>query len=326
MLWNRPGCLAKEADKLTALCSEREIHVYTTAACREEPNIASQSPFLAVPLQGSICVSTGRYRPLSEIREVIARNRKVHENRKAEFGELSEAYSAMQSCMAWDTIYEPKKDRVVTPVSRLWNIGWGGCVLFCWDTYFAAYMAALDSRELAMANAIEITQEAVSDGFVPNFAADEGRKSFDRSQPPVGSLVVREVYRRYPERWFLELLFPQLLKWNTWFYENRQIELGLLAWGSNPYPVRFGSHWETAGVGDTYGAALESGLDNSPMYDDVPFDKDRCLLELADVGLTSLFVMDCSPCGCRTRTRFSTNVRIPRNTAGGYRRQTSMPC
>jgi neutral trehalase len=41
------------------------------------------------------------------------------------------------------------------------------------------------------------------------------------------------------------------------------------------------------------GAAYESGLDNSPMFDDVPFNTETHMLELADVGLTSLYIMDC---------------------------------
>ena len=43
----------------------------------------------------------------------------------------------------------------------------------------------------------------------------------------------------------------------------------------------------------TYGGALESGLDNSPMYDDVPFDKEKHRMQLEDVGLTGLYILDC---------------------------------
>ena len=37
----------------------------------------------------------------------------------------------------------------------------------------------------------------------------------------------------------------------------------------------------------------ESGLDNSPMYDDVPFDTDRRVILLEDAGLTAMYVADC---------------------------------
>lgn len=41
-------------------------------------------------------------------------------------------------------------------------------------------------------------------------------------------------------------------------------------------------------------AALESGLNKSPMYDGVAFDAEHThLLRLADVGLMSLYIADC---------------------------------
>jgi putative isomerase len=40
-------------------------------------------------------------------------------------------------------------------------------------------------------------------------------------------------------------------------------------------------------------AMYESGLDNSPMYDGVPFNPSTNVLELADVGLMSFYVADC---------------------------------
>jgi neutral trehalase len=41
------------------------------------------------------------------------------------------------------------------------------------------------------------------------------------------------------------------------------------------------------------GAAFESGLDNSPMYDGIPFDTSRHIMLLADVGLMGLYIKDC---------------------------------
>ena len=55
------------------------------------------------------------------------------------------------------------------------------------------------------------------------FGADSDFKSEDRSQPPVGSLAVREVYRRHREPWLLELVIDDLLTWNLWWHENRRV-------------------------------------------------------------------------------------------------------
>jgi hypothetical protein len=38
---------------------------------------------------------------------------------------------------------------------------------------------------------------------------------------------------------------------------------------------------------------LESGLDNSPMYDDVAYNSQSHLLDFADVGLMSMHIADC---------------------------------
>ena len=292
-LWNRPGTITLNDNHLMASCPEKEIHVYTTQQSIEEFNIPTQTPYIAMPLNREIGISTGQMRNVEEIKAIIDKRKLEHNKNMSKYGDLAEVYNAMQTCIAWNTIYEPQKDRVVTPVSRLWNINNGGYVLFCWDTYFVAYMASLDNKELAYANAIEITREKVGAGFIPNYARATGFSSLDRSQPPVGSMVVRELYRRYREKWLLEELFDDLYVWNSWFLKNRQISEGLLAWGSNPYPEKYGNYWEKAGVNDTFGAALESGLDNSPMYDDIPFNKDKHCMELADVGLMGLYIMDC---------------------------------
>lgn len=73
---------------------------------------------------------------------------------KAAYGEYAKAYDALRTVVAWDTIYVEETGRICTPVSRIWNNNWGGYVLFCWDTYFAALMSMLGSKELAESNAL----------------------------------------------------------------------------------------------------------------------------------------------------------------------------
>lgn len=218
---------------------------------------------------------------------------------KKKYGDNYDAYNGMQNVLAWDNIYDPTINKVITPVSRIWNVDWsnnpslGGFVLFCWDTYFASMMLSIDNKELAYANAVEITRGITEEGFVPNFYTESNYKSRDRSQPPVGTLAAWSIYQKYKDKWFLELLYDDFLKWNRWWDKNRKTD-GLLCWGSTPYERVTYRYWETDGVNDTYGGALESGLDNSHMYDDIPFDKEKHLQRLNDVGLNSLYIMDCN--------------------------------
>jgi len=104
----------------------------------------------------------------------------------------------------------------------------------------------------------------------------------------VGGIMVKEVYKTYPEDWFLKATFDDLLGWNRWWHRSRNNE-GLLSYGSSPADNPFNEPvFETKTA-----AGYESGMDDSPMYIGVPFNKKKHTLELQDVGLTSLYIADC---------------------------------
>ena len=246
--------------------------------------------YLSFSAREQITLSTNKNDTDSDVKQKIEQAKARHEDNKAKYGENEQLYHATQNALAWNVIYEPDEQRELTTVSRLWNTYRGGYVIFCWDNYFAAYMHSLDNKPLAYSNVIEMTNAITSSGFVPNLSASKGIKSSDRSQPPVGSLVAREIYRKYQEKWFLHEVFQKLLTWNRWWERNRDTD-GYLCWGSSPFAPDLRNMDRNAH--SRFGAALESGLDNSPMYDDIPFDSVNNQLRLADVGLMSLYVMDC---------------------------------
>lgn len=289
MLWNHDGHLSRKNDYLKATMPRKTIKVFTTAkGVDDDPYLEVKTPSLAVWLDDEIGISTGKRRSISKIKEAID-FQKQNLNTEAEaYGDLADAYVAVQSGIAWNLIYEPKYDRVVSTVGRLWNEEYGGYCLFGWDNFFLAYMTGLSSRDLAYANVIEHLHGKTKDGFIPNDNRGNGSKSFDRSQPPVGGIMVKEIYKRYPEKWFLEATFDDLLGWNRWWPKARMNE-GLLSYGSSPADNPFNEP-----VFQTRTAAgYESGMDDSPMYIGVPFNKNKNTLELQDVGLTSLYIADC---------------------------------
>jgi hypothetical protein len=110
--------------------------------------------------------------------------------------------------------------------------------------------------------------------MVPNYVAAHGLGSPDRSQPPVGSMAVYELYKKFGDRWLLDATYNRLLTWNRWWPKHRDTD-GFLCWGTNPVPPD--------GAANTWqGAGYETGLDNSPMYEGVPFDTVRHQMPLAD--------------------------------------------
>ncbi len=211
-------------------------------------------------------------------------------------GWLNDAADALTRVIAWNTIWEPIKGRICTPVSRDWCKGpfLGSYVLFDWDTFFCAVMAQLEDPNLAVANALAILQEATPAGFVPNFGCEFG-PSADRSQPPVGAYCVLKLHRAgalstaQRSTDLLERAFPTLTRWHAWWMPHRDGNRdGLLEWGSDPEP---GYHKEWLS-NNMQAAMYESGLDNSPMYDEAVFNPDTHTMELADVGLNALYALD----------------------------------
>lgn len=285
LLWNAQGQVVKRGNRLVATAGGHTISVSATESEKGNP-LPLSSPHLSLPLDKELAIYTGAARTLAEAKAVIAAKKEAHQKKLQTFQEEADVVQAIQNAIGWNTIYDPQYNRVITPVSRYWNEAFGGpFVLFDWDTYFGAYMAALFNKDLAFSNAIAITKSLTPNGFVPNYTAGGRKASFDRSQPPVGSMVVREIYRRYPEKWLLQYLFKDLLTWNRWWTKARATKNNLLCWGSDEKGDGSANTWQAA--------AYESGLDNSPMYDSVPFNTTTHRMELADVGLQSLYIMDC---------------------------------
>jgi putative isomerase len=299
-LWNRPGKIDLLGNGIEASGPRGATRVYCTcheAAQQNNPDDRSSAtipvggPYFANELDSPVGVSTGKPRSLAQVQAIIERQRQAYERSLSAADKSAPIVDAIESVLGWNTVYEPEHNgRVVSQVSRIWDIKAGQDVLLVWDTLFAASMAAIGDRDLAYANAMETLRGETPQGLVPNYVMENGQKSADRSGPPVGSITVLGLYRRFHERWFLEDTFPLLLNWNRWWASHRNMD-GYLTWGSDGdnHPANIGPY----GGGTRQAAVYESGLDNSPMYADAVYNPQTHLLEYADVGLMSLYVADC---------------------------------
>lgn len=289
MLWNLPGEVLKHEDHLEALLLSRNIPVYMSGKDTRDVSVPVSGNYFSADLTQPLAISTGRSRTVANVQTLLEREERAYEKSVAVFGDRASVADAIQTVIGWDTIYEPHGHRVISPVSRIWSVGWGGYVLFDWDTFFAATLAAVGDRDLAYANAIEICREATAQGFVPNYARGGGWKSEDRSEPPVGAITLLGLYNKFHDRWLLADTFPALLTWNRWWSEHRDRQ-GYLVWGSDGENQP--ENLDDNSRGTREGAILESGLDNSPMYDDAAYDEKTHQLEFADVGLMGMYIAD----------------------------------
>jgi putative isomerase len=291
LLWNSEGFIGMKGNMLIGKFDKKTITVRSTTSPIQDGYTVTTAPRLTFSLKNEIGIFTGQTRTLSAIKTFIAKSRAKQQKRVDSYGDLSASFKAMQTILAWNTIYDAPNHRVITPVSRMWSYRWGaGYVLFDWDTYFASYMMATFNKDLAYANAIEITKAITPGGFIPNYQSISRGSSIDRSQPPIGSTIILNIYKKYPEKWFLTEVYDELLTWNRWWIKNR-LDKGYLAWGEYNFSDTLTGI--KAGVLEQ-AAKYESGLDNSPMYDKVPFNLKTHTMEMGDVGLMSMYVMDCN--------------------------------
>jgi hypothetical protein len=302
-LWNHRGTAKRGQDAIETVGETGDFSIYCTCEASRPagslPNAAGQAspihdlpiggPYFAATFTSPVGISTGRRRTVAEIDSAIAAQRAAYEKSITAAGNQGPIIDAIETTLGWDTIYDPSIKRVISPVSRSWSVGWGGWVLFDWDTFFASTLASIGDKDLAYANSMEILNEETPQGLVPNYARD-GFKSYDRSEPPVGAITVLGLYDKFHDRWFLADTFEPLLRWNRWWSEHRDMD-GYLVWGSNDDTKP--QNPDDGGSGTRAGAILESGLDNSPMYDSVTYNHQTHQLEFADVGLMGMYVADC---------------------------------
>ncbi len=294
LMWNRPGTLSLNENSMSCrFADSSEVSVHGTKPVVPDPNLPASYPYLTYELDSPVGISTGRIRSLDEIQKIVAREREKEEARHIAYGELSEMHKGVQVAQAWNIIYEPKYERVICPVARSWNIKRLGYVLFCWDSFFTARLVSVDNKEFAYLIALETFREMVDDAFVPNCTQGSGRRSWDRSQPPVGSTSIWAIYEKWGDRWLLEASWEPLLKWNRWWDSKRRNALGLISGGSHPFDPKIGDPAETIQPNTRLGAALESAADNGHLYDDIPFDVETHQLKLADVCMSSFYIRDC---------------------------------
>lgn len=239
---------------------------------------------MPISLGQIVSLNSGHRATVKDLTSSLNEREEREERRiRVKFGERAGIKRATQAALAWNIVYVPTEAGPIAPVSR----GWGRnlCpakspewtyVTFAWDNIFASYMLSLDAKELAYSNLIQSVRSKTNYGFIPNFSAGPA-KSFDRSEPPVGSAVMLKMYGKYGDLWLVELLYNDLLDWNNWFFANRIAPpMNLVVLG-----------------GDTMqNARYESGLDNSPMYDGHFFDESTHRMNMYDVGMSSLVAMD----------------------------------
>ena len=209
-------------------------------------------------------------------------------------GLFAGAPEAIGNSLFWNSLYVPSLGLEFPSISRNWAHGFGGWVVGEWDCFFGSLLTNVEDSPQTAAGVRAILLAQTPNGVVPNVDAANGI-SPDRSQPPVGAYIVLKNYERNSDMEQLRWAYPRLKKWHEWWLANRGDgqpwrdgnQDGLLEWGSDR-----GATFSVGGRGFLVQAKWESGMDDSPMYDDVTYNPKTYTMDLDDVGLNSLYALD----------------------------------
>jgi putative isomerase len=236
-----------------------------------------------------------------QIDRILSENSKRYEQARPRVdGLFAGASYPIGNTMFWNTLYVPSIDLEFPSISRRWAKGFGGWVVGEWDCFFGTLLTNVEDPAQSSAATRAILLAQAPNGVVPNMDGGSGT-SPDRSQPPVGSYAVWKNYQKNQDKALLEWAYPRLKRWHEWWFSDRGDGQpardgnrdGLLEWGSDR-----GSIFSVGGRGNLVSAKWESGMDDSPMYDDVRYDPKTFTIDMDDVGLNSLYALD-SECMAR---------------------------
>ncbi len=201
---------------------------------------------------------------------------------------------ALRQCVYGNTVRDPR-GALYIPVNRAWVTMFGrmfglgpefqGPVTFIWDAAFASILAAGVDADLALRNLRLLIEQIEPTGCFRQLRVGDLMNNL--TGLPVVSLAVRTLFERTGAVDLVAELYEPLLRANRWLRRHRdQNGDGLLEWG-----------YEASGKGievpGRYAPGYESGLDDSPMWEDEPVDEERRCFASSAVCLNALAAVDC---------------------------------
>ncbi len=126
---------------------------------------------------------------------------------------------------------------------------------WAWDSFKHSVVLSLFDTELAKDQVRVMFDFQDSSGMIPDcIYLDSTENNWRNTKPPLATWAVWEIYKKDNDKEFLEEMFPKLLKYHRWWYENRDHDKDMLC--------EYGSC-----DGTIIAAAWESGMDNAVRFD-----------------------------------------------------------
>ncbi len=246
-----------------------------------------------------------RYKNPKTIDAFIEEEASAYEQKRAKIkGLYRGAPEAISDILNWMVLYQPGYHRLYSPAERdglmagdnergdNWTISGGG-------SFLSALGLSLESSRLAMDAAKAGLDTQFPNGNVPGRRGSSGGTA-DRSQPPIGSYVILKLFQKLGDREFLESTYPFLQRWHAFWTARQSNGLarrdgnndGLLEWGSDSELLGTNIPPSEKNATGRQRAAWESGQDDLPNWDGVPFNDQTRTLAMNCLDLNSLVALD----------------------------------
>jgi hypothetical protein len=295
LLWtNRSGKLltpAEGPELETSFLLNEEKNLYFVGGVGEDPQILKNSIY--------------RYKNKKTIDSILEEEAERYSKKRVKAEGLHKGVAeAITNNIFWMTLYQPGKHRLYTPAGRKWLFPkpdktqdhW---TIFEWDSFFNALEASVESFAHASSIIRSVLETQYPNGNIPNWRGQFGGTP-DRSQPPVGAYAILKIFQKSGDMDLLQYSYPYLKKWHSFWKAkkpNGQTRRdgngdGLLEWGSDAELV--GERvpaWEENASGESR-AKWESGQDDLPSWDDVPYSPETGTLTMNCLDLNSLYALD----------------------------------
>ncbi|OED00787.1 trehalase family glycosidase [Rhizobium sp. YK2] len=191
--------------------------------------------------------------------------------------------AAVRDIVGWNTIWDETNNRPYTAVTRIWNLG--KFAVWYNDQTYAALLSGLFDMDIARENLAAAFAGVTPQGNVACIVTSNDAW-VDRTQPPLGSLVLWDLYQRSGERSIVEASYDVVARAHRWWWENRDPEgRGMISCGTSDLG---GSLYK----GTAFGARNETGMDNSATHDEAVYDPKTRSLSTFDLGLNCVVALD----------------------------------
>jgi hypothetical protein len=247
-----------------------------------------------------------RYRNVESIGDLIDEESRLYEEKRVKVrGLFAGVAEAVTNSLHWSVLYQPGSHRFYMPPGRAGIYPQPNGQADHWtmrgeNAFLDALAVSLESQKLAVDALAAALETQYPNGNIPGWRSRSGG-SGDRSQPPIGAFVALKLFERLGDMEILRTAYPYLQRWHEFWTEHRSDggpprrdgnNDGLLEWGADTALVdKNAPSWERNASGRMR-AGWESGQDDLPNWDDVPFSEETGTLAMNCVDLNALYALD----------------------------------